>query len=441
MAVSPLEDRYRTEMCDVFSEEQKIKKWMEVEIALARAHAKFGNIPKEAVKAIEDAAKDVRFERVKEIEKEIHHDLMAVVKAMSERAGKHGSYVHVGATSYDIEDSATALILKDAINILEKEIDRLADVLAALAAKHKKTVCIGRTHGQHAVPTTYGMKFALYLSELMRNKERLEEAKKRMFVGKMSGAVGTMAGFGKHALEIEKETMSILRLNSVLITNQIIQRDRLAEAMFVLILFGCLCEKIAKEIRNLQRNEICELSEPFGKSQVGSSTMPHKRNPHKSERICSLARLVRANVMTALENISLEHERDLTNSANERFILSETFIIVHYMLKQLISVLRGLVFFPENIKNNLERTNGLIMAERIMLALVEKGYGRQEAHELVRKLSMDAFSNKRHLKDVVRGAKLFKEKELTGLFDYSTYMGEAEHIVENVLERFKKIRI
>lgn len=436
--VSPLDERYKTGMNKIFSEQTKIERWMDVEIALARAHAKLGNIPKEAVKKINAAKTKVKLERVKEIESEIHHDLMALVKAMSEQAEDAGSYVHLGATSYDIEDTAAALIFKDAIAQIEKRLNDLRVLLKNLAQKHKKTICIGRTHGQHAVPTTYGMKFAIYYQEAGRNLMRLKEAKKRILVGKMSGAVGTMATFKSQGFEIEKLVMKDLRLDIALVTTQIVQRDRHAEIIAILALIAASIEKIAKEMRNLQRTEISEIEERFTSKQVGSSTMPHKRNPHKSERVCSLARVVRANVAVALENIALEHERDLTNSANERFIFSESFIVLDYMLREILSILEGLVFFPENIKRNLELTNGLIMAERLMIEITEKKImGRQQAHEFVRELSQKAFKEKKHLKEVFAASKLgrkFEKKEIENLFDYSSYIGKAEKIIERAIK-------
>jgi len=434
MAISPFEERYRTEMNDVFDDQTKLNKWMAVEVALAKAHAQLGHIPKDAPGQIEAAMKKVKHERVVEIEAQIHHDLMAMVKALTEQAGDAGKYVHLGATSYDIEDTATALIFLDAIEVLEKKLDNFAAILKKMALKHKETVCVGRTHGQHAVPTTHGMKFALYYQELGRNKERLCEVKKRIAVGKMSGAVGSMATFGGDGPKIQKIVMKELGLEGAKVTNQVIQRDRHAEVMFILASIASLFEKIAKEIRNLQRTEILEISEAFSAKQVGSSTMPQKRNPHKSERVCSLARLVRANVMTALENNALEHERDLTNSANERAIFSESFIAVDYMALEITKIVDGLVFYPENIKRNLELTKGLILAERLMIHLVEKkGMGRQDAHEQVRSMAQDAFASGRHLKELVLERKLLDKKTADEIFDYSTYIGHAKNIVENAV--------
>jgi adenylosuccinate lyase len=431
--ISPFEERYKTEMNEIFDERNKYKKWMLVEYALAKAHAALGDIPRDAPEKIKKAIDKVKPERIAEIEAEIHHDLMAMVKALSEQAGDAGKYVHYGATSYDIEDTATALLFIEGFDIIEDRAQELMKILKRLALAHKKTVCIGRTHGQHAVPTTYGMKFALYYQEMKRNLERLAAARERIAVGKMSGAVGTGATFGKNKERIEKLVMRELGLKPAPITTQVIQRDRHAEAIFVLALFAATMEKIAKEIRNLQRTEILEISEPFSIKQVGSSTMPQKRNPHKSERICSLARLVRSHVAVALENIALEHERDLTNSANERIIFSESFIAVDYMLKQMIYILDGLVFYHDNIKRNLELTNGLIMAERLMIYLTEKGMGRQEAHEKIRQAAQFAFTNKKHLKDVVIANKIISKEEAEKLFDYESYIGDAVRIVENAV--------
>lgn len=437
MAVSPLDSRYKTEMTPVFDEENKFRKWMEVEVALAKAHAELGHIPKEAPPAIEAGLEKVKVDRINEIDREIHHDLMAMVRALAEQSGEYGGHIHIGATSYDIEDTATALIFIEGIEVLENRLESLNKVLKKLAMEHKKTVCIGRTHGQHANPTTYGMKFAIYFQEMKRNLSRLRRAKEIISVGKMSGATGTMAAFGEEGPKMQELVMKELGLEPATISNQVIQRDRHAEVMCTLGMVSGTLEKMAKEIRNLSRPEMGEISEPFGEKQVGSSTMPHKRNPHKSERICSLARVVRANVQTALENMPLEHERDLTNSANERFIFPESFIVTDYMAKQMTSLLEGLVFYPENIQKNLELTRGLIMAERVMIALVKKGVGRQEAHELVRTLAQTAFREKKALKDLLKeseAGKKFQEKELDGLFDPATYLGKADEIVDAAIE-------
>lgn len=373
----------------------------------------------------------VKFSRVVEIESQIHHDLMAMVKAFTEVAGESGKYIHLGATSYDIEDTATAMMFIEAIDLLLEDSKSLLEIVKKLAKDHSKTVCVGRTHGQHAVPTTYGLKFAIYYQELIRNVERLKQAKTQIAFGKMSGAVGTMATFGENAFEIEKLVMEDLNLSPSLASNQVIQRDRHAQVICSLAIYAATLEKVAKELRNLQRSELGEVYEHYGTKQVGSSTMPQKRNPHKSERVCSLARLVRANVLTAIENIPLEHERDLTNSANERAIFSESFICLDYMILEMTKILSGLQFHPENIQRNLDLSGGLIMSERLMLYLVDKkGIGRQDAHEQVRLVAQEAFEKKQHLKDLVIKKGLLSKDEALRLFDYSTYIGKAEEIVK-----------
>jgi adenylosuccinate lyase len=440
-----MEYRYFTEeMKKVWEEESKLQSWLKVEAALAKTNAKFGIIPESAAEEISKKAntKFVKLEKVKKIEEEIQHDLMAMVKTLTEVcSGDAGKYVHVGATSYDIEDTAYALQFRDAINIIEKHLNELKNILLNLATKHKNTICIGRTHGQHAAPTTYSMKFALYAAETQRHLDRLQESKKRVLVGKMTGAVGTQASFGKKGIELQKFVMKELGLEPVLVSTQVIQRDRYAEVIYDLALIATTLEKIAKEIRNLQRTEIAEIFEPFKEKQVGSSTMPHKRNPHKSERICGLARIVRSNVMPALEDIPLEHERDLTNSSAERIIFPETFILLDYMLKEMINILSGLEFNYDNIKKNLEKTKGLIMTENLMLGLVKKGMGRQDAHELLRQASMKVIKENKNLKEILLKneiiKKKFTEKELDWYLNPKNYLGTAVQQVENVVKTLR----
>ncbi|WP_456326962.1 adenylosuccinate lyase [Palaeococcus sp. (in: euryarchaeotes)] len=440
MAVHPIDYRYGSEeMRKIWDEGNKLQKLLDVEAALARAHAQLGNIPKESAEIISKRAniKHVRLERVKEIEREIHHDIMAVVKALTEVCGDHGRYVHLGATSNDIIDTANALLIKESLELLLKDLRDLRSILKKLARKHKYTVCIGRTHGQHAVPTTYGMKFAIWLDEIQRHIDRIAEAKKRVLVGQISGAVGTMASLGDRGIDIQQLVMEDLGLKPARISNQIIQRDVYAELVGILALVASTLDKIGLEIRNLQRTEILEVSEPFGKKQVGSSTMPHKRNPIRTEKICGLARVIYSNVIPALLNNPLWHERDLTNSSVERVILPETFVLLDEMLKNMKKVLEGLEFFPENIKRNLNMTHNLIMAEPLMLKLTERGMGRQEAHELVRKLAMKAFEEKKDLLDVAREDRAINQyltgKDLDSLKP-ENYIGLAPKIVENVIE-------
>lgn len=440
----PILSRYSyPEMRYVFSEEAKLEKWLKVEAALAKAHALLNNIPLEAADIIASKAslKYVKLERIRELENIYEHDLFAMVEALAEVCGDAGKYVHLGATSYDIEDTALALILRDALSIIEDDLYSLRNTLIDLASRYRDLVCIGRTHGQHALPTTYGMKFALWAAEMQRHIERLREVRKRAVIGKMSGAVGTMAGFGSYGFKVQELVMKELGLEYEPVSNQVVQRDRHAEVIMFLALVAASLDKIAKEIRNLQRTEIGEVFEPFGEKQAGSSTMPHKRNPNRSERICSLARYVKALVFPALENVSLEHERDLTNSANERIIIPDAFMIVDYMLRQMDMVLKNLEINEKNVKRNLELTGGLIMAERIMLALVQRGVPRQEAYKIIRELSLRSVKENKPFKEVLasdpRISKVISREELEVLINPYTYIGQAREIVDNVIMTLK----
>lgn len=438
--IHPVETRYRTEMAELFTEETKLEKWLRVEAALAIAHSKLGTIPIKEAEEINTKARinHVKLERVKEIDARIHHDLMAMVKALTEQcSGDAGKYVHLGATSYDIEDTALALILKDALLCVKARVIEFIIVLKNLMAENKDLVCIGRTHGQHAIPTTYGMRFGVWAYELHRHVERIEEIIKRISFGKMSGAVGTMASFGEKGSKLQELVMMELNLNPVLIANQVIQRDRHAEVILMTCLIGQTLAKFARENRILQRNEIAEMFESFIKNQVGSSTMPHKRNPHKSERICSLARILKSNAIVALDNMILEDERDLTNSASERVIFAENFIFLDFMLNQMIKIFKSIELNHKNIESNLSLTKGACMTEKIMVASVKKGIGRQEAHELLRKAAIQAREQNKYMKEILSANEIFKnkftKKELNDLFDPHQYIGTAVSQVEKLI--------
>ena len=445
MPVHPIEFRYfYPEMKEVFTEESKLQKWLDVEASLAWAHAQLGSIPPEAAEEIARKAKVgiVKLERVKEIERETHHDIMAMVRALTEVCeGDAGNYIHLGATSYDIVDTALALQLRDALRILEDDLLELLRTLLDQAEAHRETICIGRTHGQHALPTTYGMKFVLWAAEVARHLDRLEEARRRILVGKMSGAVGTMASFGSQGFDIQRLTMERLGLEPVMIASQIVQRDRHAELQCLLALVAGTLDKIGREIRNLQRTEIAEVFEPFRRGQVGSSTMPHKRNPHKTERVCGLARVIRSSVTPSLETIALEHERDLSNSSLERITIPEGFILTDYILRQMTSILRGLVFNHENIQRNLDLTLGLCLTERVMLELVRKGVGRQEAHEMLRRLALKCLEERRSLREVMledpEASQLVTAEELNEWLTAENYLGTAVEQVDRVVEHLR----
>jgi adenylosuccinate lyase len=438
MAVHPIEFRYSTpNMRAVFEEENILAKKLLVEAAIAKAHAAVGNIPKDVAGVISKNANVdvVKISRVKEIEKETQHDLMAIVKALSERCGDAGKYVHLGATSYDVVDTAWALILNDALDVLEKDLLGLKKILLEKTKKYRDLTMVGRTHGQHAVPITLGLKFAVWAAEVERHLYRVEESKKMISVGKMTGAVGTGAALGEKALEVQKEVMKELGLEVPLATTQVVQRDRHAEVVFHVVLLSQTLVKIAQEIRNLQRTEIGEVSEPFGKKQVGSSTMPQKRNPWKSERVCGIGRYLRGLVGPALGNVALEHERDLTNSSCERLLFPESFILTDFMLVELSKILDGLQVYPENIKKNLALSGGLEMAEAVMLKLTEKGMGRQEAHEAVRKAAMKSIESKKPFAEVLVADSGLGRGEIDAALNPENYLGAAKEQIDLILKK------
>jgi len=440
--VCPLDFRYgRDEVKKIFSEDNRLLYQLKVEAALARAHAKFGNIPENAADEITKKANlnYVKIERVKEIESEIHHDVMAMVKALTEVCGDAGKYIHLGATSYDIVDSANALQITEAIDIIEKGLVELKNSLLGLAVKYRDTVMLGRTHGQDALPITFGMKMAVFASETDRHIHRIKQCREEVAVGKMSGAVGTGAALGEHFFEIQNAVMEELGLKAELPSTQIVGRDRYIALISVLANIAASMEKFATEIRNLQRSEIGEVAEPFAKKQVGSSTMPHKRNPIICEQICGLSRVIRANLLPAWENAIQWHERDLCNSSSERFILPHSIILTDWVISQMTKVFSGLDVYPQKMKENIERSMGLPMAESIMILLVEKGMGRQEAHELMRVCSIKAIEQKKHLREILMGDKKIRElltpEEISNALDAEKYIGSAVKIVDMTIER------
>lgn len=434
MPILPIDTgRYGTpEMLKVFDEEKRMQYLLDVEAALALAHAEVGDIPKAGAEKIAAMAstKYVKVERVRAIEKEIKHDIASMVRALSEVCGPSGAYVHLGATSYDIVDTANALQLKDAIAIIEKKLTDFKAVLQKQAATHKNTVMIGRTHGQHALPITLGFKFAVWGYEVDRHLQRLDECKKRVLVGKVSGAVGTQAGLGEHAEQIQQLVMKRLGLAPAEISTQIVQRDRYAELVCIYAMAASSLENFATEIRELQRPEIGELFEAFevGK-QVGSSTMPHKQNPETCERVCGLARIVRSLGTPALEDMVTWHERDLTQSSAERFIFPESNILLDYMLSLMCSIVANLRVDKERMLENLGLTGGRAMSESVMMALTRKGVNRQEAHELLRQLTIKSAVEKKAFKQALLEDKLVSdkltEKEIDAALDPKNYLGTA----------------
>ncbi len=442
----PIDFRYgRPPMKAVFDEESRLQRLLDVEAALARAEAQVGLIPNDAAKAITKHAttREVTVDRVNALEKETRHDIMAVVLALTEASGADaGKYVHLGATSNDISDTATALQLQAALAIVDEGLASLAKALADLAERHRGTIMLGRTHGQAAIPITFGLKMAVYAAEVERHRERLVEMSKRVVVGKMSGAVGTGAAFGPKALEIQAAVMADLGLGVDEAATQVVGRDRYAEFIAVLANVASSLEKFATEVRNLQRNEIGEAAEAFEtKGQVGSSTMAQKENPINAENVVSLARIVRSLVIPAYENVALWHERDLTNSASERILIPHACILLDEMLARSIEIFRTLRVYPEKMRANLDATQGQVMAESVMIALAKKGMGRQEAHKVVREAALKARTEGRHLKDVLKGHKKVKEHlsdtEIDEAMRPERYIGQSDAIVESVLSKVR----
>jgi len=441
MAIHPIDFRYGTpEMKRIWEEDFRLRSLFRVESALAAAEEGVGLIPEGSADDIAKAAEAASPARAKQIEDEIGHDMMAVVLAMTEVC-MSGEWIHMGATSNDILDTATGLQIKEALEILEVRLKRLLKILLKRSMETRNLVCVGRTHGQIAVPTTYGLRFAIWASEVARHIDRLRELRPRVTVGKISGAVGTQAAYGLKGIEIQNRVMEILGLGSVDVSNQVIQRDRHAELLCFMALVASTLEKIFVEIRTLQRTEIAEVEESFGEKQVGSSTMPHKRNPIKSEQICGLARVVRAQVFPAFENIPLWDERDLTNSSCERAIFPEAFVITDHILNLATRVLANLRLRPEKIERNLNMLHGLNMAENIMVELAKRAVGRQQAHQIMRDSSMKAFEQGRDLAEVLLEKEIITQnlspEVISALLDPHKYIGTAVQQVESLNEKLK----
>jgi adenylosuccinate lyase len=445
--ICPLDYRYgRKDVKEIFGEEQRLQFLLDVEAALARAHASVGTIPQQAANEITKKAtlRFVRIERVRDIESETKHDIMAVTRALAEVCEQDaGKYVHLGATSYDIVDTANALQFVRATEFLSQSMKQLRTVLLSLVHTYRKTVMLGRTHGQHTIPITFGLKMAGYAIEVDRHLERLHETKSRVFIGKLSGAVGTGAALGNHALKIQEEMMKDLKLGYEDVATQIVCRDRYNELLCVLANIATSMEKFATEIRNLQRDEIGEVAEAFDeKKQIGSSTMPHKRNPITSEQICGLARVVRGFLIPTFENAIQWHERDLCNSSSERFIIPHALILSDWIVYQMTDVFTYLKIFPDRMKRNMDISLGLPMAEALMTALVSKGMGRGIAHELMRNISLDAASRGITLKDMflerTKDNPLLSKKEVVESLNPENYLGATDQIIERVIKKLER---
>jgi adenylosuccinate lyase len=415
-------ERYsRPEMKRVWSEENKFNKWLDVEIAVCDAWSEEGVVPKKAIGKIKLAKCNLK--RMEEILQETHHDMTAFLGAVSESIGEESRFIHLGMTSSDVMDTATSLQLIEASDILLQDTKELIGVLAKLAIRHKYTVMIGRTHGVHAEPTTFGLKLAIWVEEMRRNRQRLIDARKNISVGKISGAVGTYATLSP---EVEEKACAKLGLAPAPVSNQILQRDRHAQFVTTLAIIAGSLEKFATEIRALQKTETREAEEPFSSGQTGSSAMPHKRNPELCERVCGLARLIRGNAITSMENIALWHERDISHSSNERIILPDACFALDYILNLFTSVIAKLQVFPDQMKKNLDLTKGLIFSQRVMLALIEKGLSRQDAYKIVQRNAMKAWKGHRSFLALLKADSeviaVLPANELEPLFDEKYYI-------------------
>ena len=426
-------ERYtRPEMGSIWTEENRFKAWLEVEILACEAWAELGEIPKEDVRKIRENA-DFDISRIKEIEEETRHDVVAFTRAVSESLGEERKWVHYGLTSTDVVDTALSYLLKQANVIIRRDLHNFIDILKQKAIEHKYTVMMGRTHGVHAEPTTFGLKMALWYEEMKRNLERFEAAAEGIEFGKLSGAVGTYANIDPF---VERYVCENLGLKPAPVSTQTLQRDRHAHYMGTLALIATSIEKFAVEIRGLQKSETREVEEFFAKGQKGSSAMPHKRNPIGSENMTGMARVIRGYMLTAYENVPLWHERDISHSSAERIILPDATIALNYMLNRFGNIMKNLTVFPENMKRNMDRTLGLIYSQRVLLALIDKGMAREEAYDTVQPKAMEAWEKQVHFKKLIEEdptvQQMLSQNEIDDCFDYSYHLKNIDSIFDRL---------
>lgn len=424
-------ERYsRPEMAAIWTLENKFKLWLDIEILACEAWSKLGHIPPQAVEEIRAKA-GFTVERILELEKSTRHDVIAFTRCVAEGLGPESRYIHYGLTSSDVVDTAASCQLVQAVDIIDAGLAQLLDTLAAQADKYRHMVMMGRTHGVHAEPTTLGLKFALWYQEFLRQHQRLQAARREIAVGKLSGAVGSFANIPP---EIETYVCAKLGLEPALVSTQILQRDRHAALMTTLALIAASMEKVALEIRNLQRTETREVEEPFYAGQKGSSAMPHKRNPVNCEQLCGLARVVRSNSLAAMENIALWHERDISHSSVERVIFPDSTILVDYMLHKLIKIVQDLHVYPEQMQHNIELSRGLTFSGSVLLALVDKGLTREAAYDLVQRSAMKVWQQGGMLREALgeeeelRG--ILSEQELDEIFNYNRLLARVDEILD-----------
>jgi adenylosuccinate lyase len=419
-------------MGSLWTEQSKFQKWLEVEIAVCEVHAEMGTIPRDALEQIKSRAK-FSVARINEIEKSTNHDVIAFTTNLAENIGEAARFVHYGLTSSDVVDTANALLLRESCDLLLKKIEALLATLKSRALEFKSTPQVGRTHGIHAEPTSFGLTFALWYDEIRRNRERLTHARESVAIGKISGAVGTFALLDP---EVEEKVCARLGLKPALVSTQIIQRDRYAEYLCTLAIIASSLDKFALNIRHWQRTEVGEAQERFAVGQKGSSAMPHKRNPIISERICGIARVIRANSLVGLENVALWHERDISHSSAERVVLPDSSIALDYILHKATSLIQGLVVHPEQMLKNLQLTRGLVFSGQLLLALTQKGVSRENAYELVQRNAMKVWDQNENFQKLLEQDADIKAQlssaEIDEVFNYDTYLRNVDRIFERV---------
>jgi len=424
----------RPEMARIWSDENRFRTWLAVEVAATETLAEAGMVPREAARAIRERA-DFRVERIHEIEAEVRHDVIAFTTAVAENAGPSARWLHFGLTSSDVIDTAQALQMREACDLILKDLHGLMEAVRTRAEEHRRTPMIGRTHGVHAEPMTFGLKLALWYAELTRDVTRVERAREAISVGKLSGAVGTFAHLPP---SIEADVCRTLGLQPAPVASQVIQRDRHAELLSALAITGSTLEKCALEIRGLQKTEIGEVEEPFAKGQKGSSAMPHKRNPIGSEQIVGLARLLRANAGAAFENNALWHERDISHSSVERVILPDTFIALDHMLRRFTRIVSGMVVYPERMRENLDRSGGIVFSGSVLLELARRGVSREQAYEWVQRNAMRAFHEKRLFKSLLLAdpdvTRVLSPADIERAFDLDEQLKHVDHIFARVFQ-------
>ena len=422
----------RPEMGAIWEDKNKFQKWLDVEIAVCEVWTELGKIPSEALKRIKEKA-SFSVDRIDEIEKVVKHDVIAFLTSVADSIGKDSRFVHMGLTSYDIVDTALSLLIKESLEKIRKDTVSLNSVLKEQALKYKKTVMVGRTHGVHAEPITFGVKIAVWYEEIKRHIKRIDQALDNISVGRIAGAVGTYIHLDP---QVELESLKKLGLKPAKASTQILQRDRHAEVIYVLALLCASMDKFAQEIRHLQKTETLEVEESFTKGQKGSSAMPHKKNPVRAERISGLARIPRGNLQIALENIALWHERDISHSSAERIILPDTFIVTDYLLSETTKIIDNWSVKPERMRENINLTRGLVFSQRVLLALTQKGLSREDAYQLVQKNSLKAWDKKLNFIDLLKAdsdiTKKLTHKEIEDCFSLDPYLDKIDYIFDKV---------